>query len=638
MRQRPGWPLVSGGGGEGLARWVAALLAGAAGFTGALLVAALLGRLLAWISVDQPLDPHALLPWGLRWGGVLAVALASGAALGVRPPATARASVGVMARLAVLVVVLCVMAMGLAVVASRLGLWGQGWALSSRAAYAAQRVAPLTAEGLGLPAAALGGWVLWRTRLPGSWRPWRVLRANPCTGEWKGDRMTRVVVGAMILAVVLNGLPFWMRRVGLVDRQAYTRDVSLFCTAPLRPLWLPATCRPHRLAPGEDPSRPRRRVQRLQADRLHQITRGEAGLKGLRYGVMAALMAGSAGLALGRCRRRFPLSSRRSWLPVWPLLVSSLISIGISLSLDGGVATLQSAIWSLWIPLAPLAGWLTTPRRLAMLADGAAALVLIQVPFLLWEAARGVPLPFGGPSVPWLPTRLSGLMNQPNTLGGFLAVSVALCVCVAHRRWQRWPLLLLATASSFLARSGGGVVGLVLVAIGLVAGQVGRRGKRLLVLLVLLLLPLSLQLPTLLGRPTLLDSPGGRLRTVRIWLQSPHTLQEWLLGYGLASPRGGSSPILGPPAQKRGPSADDMPTTLISQGGLFAVVAFYGLVGWCLWRDPPWRLFWVVLLATSLTLTVSEVFPISLWMAVAAARVLQPLPGIRTDTQTEPSP
>jgi hypothetical protein len=230
-------------------------------------------------------------------------------------------------------------------------------------------------------------------------------------------------------------------------------------------------------------------------------------------------------------------------------------------------------------------------------------------------------------------------MNQPNTLGGVLAVSVALCVCVAHRRWQRWPLLLIAMAISFLARSGGGVVGLVLVAIGVVAGHGARRGKRLLVLLVLLV-PLILQLPKLLGRPTLMGSPGGRIRTVRVWLQTPHTLQEWLFGYGLASPRGGGSPapILGSPAQKRGPSAEDMPTTLISQGGLVAVVSFYGFLGWCLWRDPPWRLFWVVLLATSLTLSVTEVFPISLWMAVAAARVLRPLPGVGNDTQPRPPP
>ena len=131
-------------------------------------MALLLIQLLARVSVDQPLESRELIDWGWRWGGVLAVALASGAGLGGRPPAGPRFSARVAATIAALTVLICLVAMGLAVAAVRLGLWGQGWGLPSRSTYAAQIAALLTAQSSGLPAAALGAWLLWRGRLRAS--------------------------------------------------------------------------------------------------------------------------------------------------------------------------------------------------------------------------------------------------------------------------------------------------------------------------------------------------------------------------------------------------------------------------------------------------------------------------------------
>jgi hypothetical protein len=74
----------------------------------------------------------------------------------------------VAATIAALTVLLCLVAMGLAVAAVRLGLWGQSWGLPSRSTYAAQIAALLTAQSSGLPAAALGAWLLWRGRLRAS--------------------------------------------------------------------------------------------------------------------------------------------------------------------------------------------------------------------------------------------------------------------------------------------------------------------------------------------------------------------------------------------------------------------------------------------------------------------------------------
>ena len=593
-------------------RWIAAIAGGFAALLAAQLAALLLNLLLARISVDQPVESRELLDWGWRWGGVLAVALATGAGLGGRPPAGPRSSARVAATIAALTVLLCLVAMGLAVAAVRLGVWGQGWGLPSRSTYAAQIAALLAAQWSGLPGAALGAWLLWRGRLRATMPPLRALlpRCRPNL-----DRLTRLLTLVIALAVVLNGLPFWARRIGLLERQAYRQDLARFCTSPVQPWWLPASCRPHRL----DTTSPERRVWRLDPDRLYRIAPLEVGLKGLRYGVVVLLVMASAVLLIARWS-----PPPQTLLPLLPLLVSTVLSAAISLPLDGAAFTLLSGIGSLWIPLAALAAWLTTPRRLQILADGAASLVLLQVPFLLLEAMRGLPLPFGGTASPWLPTRLSGIVNQPNTLGGLLAVSVAYCLCLSQRRWQRWPLLALSLLIAILARSGGGVAGLSLLAAGLVLKDRRPRPGQLLALLLAFVL-LTAALPRLLRRPQLLDSPAGRLRTVRIWLHSPHTPQEWLLGYGLASQISQSPTIsasVGQAPSARGPDADGMPQLLLAQGGLLALVAFYGLLAWCFVQDPPLRLFWFALVITSLSLRVTEVFPFGIWMAVAASRCL----------------
>lgn len=141
--------------------WAASL-----GWSSALAVAALLTACLVPISVDQPLEGPAMLGWGMRWGAVLAVAMASGATLGPAPPARARRIGTVVAFTALLLLGLSLLAAALAILAVRLRLWGQAWDLPSRSGYAARLAALATAQILGLPCAAGGAWLLLRQRRP----------------------------------------------------------------------------------------------------------------------------------------------------------------------------------------------------------------------------------------------------------------------------------------------------------------------------------------------------------------------------------------------------------------------------------------------------------------------------------------
>jgi len=468
---------------------------------------------------------------------------------------------------------------------------------------------------------------------------------GPVTGPWcRGlDRAARVLAVALVLAGLLNGLPFWLRRVGLIDRTAYARELAIYCRAPIQSWWLPRSCSPYHRGPGQ-------RLEAIDSNRLYQFSPLETPFKGFKYAVMAGLLLGSWALAL----RHWPtLLPWRRLLPALPLLVSLLVSIAISIQADGPVLALRCVPALLWVPLIPLAGWLTPPRRLQALADALAVLVVMQLPFVLLEAMRGLPIRFGGLPSPWLPGRLAGLLTLPNSLGVLVLVAAAFCTGVSQRRWQRWPLLLASLVLVLLARSGTGLVGLGVLVVGLVGETLRHRlsprrramavatlGAGALVGVGVLVSgprgPRALPhvLPKVLGRPSLFHSPLGRLNTVGKWMTRPMPRQERLWGYGVT---GGGS--LAAAVRDNDPAhlaaTDALPLLLVAQGGLVALVSFYGLVLWCLMRDRRSRVFWMVLVLASLTLNITEVFPLGLVLAVMGARSL----GLgRAGAGVEPGP
>ena len=69
---------------------------------------------------------------------------------------------------------------------------------------------------------------------------------------------------------------------------------------------------------------------------------------------------------------------------------------------------------------------------------------------------------------------------------------------------------------------------------------------------------------------------------------------------------------------------------LLVQGGILAVAAFYGLLLRGLMMDRRARPFLLSVLLCSLTLNVTELFPIDLLLAVALCRSLQPTTDQKT--------
>jgi len=476
-----------------------------------------------------------------------------------------------------------------------------------------------------------------------------VLTSDPQRSRPGRDRLDRLATGLGVLivfATLANGSGFFLRRIGLVDTAAYRRDLLTFCTQPIQEFWLPASCHFRKVLSMQP-----LRVLTIDSSRLYDFTGPELLLKLAKYGILGGLILLSLALIL---RKRVAAPRWRPLLPALPLAISILLSLGITARQSGYPLALASLLSVAWVPLLPLGGWLTCPARLNRLANGIAALMLVQLPLALVEAMRGLPTSSGSlaatlhPPDAALPSRLAQSFILPNSLGVFAVCALAFCISFSReRRWLPW-LYLAALGPILLARSAAGLITLLaLLALPSLERLIGTYPLRRHPLAwasgtAAVGVLLATGLPRLLGRADLLNSLGGRLGFLvnQVDLRHPLTL---LFGQGLGASGNRLSELLSNEAILRpwfgsfwpGPvpplgPGDSMVVLLLVQGGVLAVAAFYGLLGRGLMMDRRARPFLLSVLLCSLTLNVTELFPIDLLLALALCRSLQPT----TDRQT----
>ena len=69
-------------------------------------------------------------------------------------------------------------------------------------------------------------------------------------------------------------------------------------------------------------------------------------------------------------------------------------------------------------------------------------------------------------------------------------------------------------------------------------------------------------------------------------------------------------------------SADSTVTVLLTQLGITGVILFYGILVWAYRRDPRARPVYLVFAITSLTINITEVFPVNFLLGLALAGTL----------------
>ena len=434
-----------------------------------------------------------------------------------------------------------------------------------------------------------------------------------------------VVIG-LVLATVSNGAGVYLKRTGLMDVDAYQAYWSFHCrTLHLQPspeAAGPRCCAlatPAQIAQLEASAGPR--GERAQTRFVYRTPGAELALKLVKDVFGLALLAVSLALLVRRPQARPALQN--SW-PVGLLLAYAGAALVASLVLYEPLIALAGARSFMFVGLA-LAGLWLVPHR-ALLASAAAALLAVQVLLMPFEMLRGVHLHGHFHLLP-LAGRLGGTLVAPNTLGVFAVCALAFYYAFAlNRRWL-WLVALMALALVLLSGSGTGMVGFGLFLMGALINRLGPHRRRFIVIAgSIVLLALVVFLPDLLGRPRLFESLWGRIDGL-VSMLAGKAFWEMLFGSGLGvdtNTAGMLVRMLGAesfPRYSQVPSgaAESMLTSLLTQLGLVGTLLFYGVLAWAATRDPQARMFYAIVAMCSLTLQVTELFPINFLLGVALA-------------------
>ena len=414
----------------------------------------------------------------------------------------------------------------------------------------------------------------------------------------------RTFAALLLLACLLNGTPLLMGRIGLLDPTSYIADRQRFCPSSGPPAGLVSACAP--VKPSAAPEH-LDGFERLDLRRLHVPPGAWAMLKALRL----LLLLGCPLLLLwGMVQGLWPWPGLRPLLPAVPLLASSVMALLVALP-QAPLAELLFSLTSMaWLPLLVLSGPISQLPVLVQVARAMALLILLQIPVMLMEAIWGLPMSFGPPAAQLaqasvgLPTRLVGTFILPNILGVAVVCLQGFCMAYLPQRRALMPVVLAVLPIVMLARSGTGLL-IWVVLMAFWANRAWRPHPALKLMSLTLLAPIALALPLLLGRSDLWQSLSGRLSILNSGMASSSSWQLFF-GQGLL----------------HGRPTDSLPAQLLLEGGLLALVAFYGLLAWAWFHDPQARPFLLAVSLTSLTLTVGQLFPINFLLAISVNRSL----------------
>jgi len=432
---------------------------------------------------------------------------------------------------------------------------------------------------------------------------------------------------ALLAAVLCNGAGFYLKRTGVIDQEAYRAYWANHCIGYDDKPWLvdEPQCRAN-VTPAQ--------VANASAERglapdyfsyVYQVSRAERPLKLVKDAlglILIWLSAWTIAKDGGSLSRRLAQA--------WPLTLLSaycVVAFVASITINGPVIAAAGLRPFMFLPIALLGRWLVP--YLGTFAAGLAALLCIEGLLMPFELVRGIHL-----FLEWSPislaSRTAGTLVQPNSMGVFAAAAMAFCYSFLPSR-QRLPLLVAVVfALVLLSGSATGLICLLSGLLILLRRRTNVDGNALATgLFVLTMAALVLALPQLLGRQDLFESlwsDTGRFGTLKAALLD-HPLAQVVLGRGLGVNTNLALNLLGSGGQNALGAAtpiDALPTDstlggLVIQVGILGALLFYASLLWAGMRDPVARPFYAVVALGSLTINVTELFPVNLLLGIAWA-------------------
>jgi hypothetical protein len=440
-------------------------------------------------------------------------------------------------------------------------------------------------------------------------------------------RWAKFLAASLFVSVICNGAISYLKRTGVLDQDAYRAYWAVHCN-PVDPNYTPARepqcsvlTTPTEIALADSEALdgfgdPRYIYQVTPAERVAKLVKD-------LFVMLAAVIS-----IWAITPRRRPLASLSAMQPVHLLAVYFVIMAGVSLVANGPVIAAAGLRSTSFILIALLAAWLVP--HLPAFAAAVVALLVVQALLVPFELFRGIHL-FHEWSRFALASRVAGTLAQPNSLGVFAVAGLAFYFSFSRKREYWWPLAVLTVALVAFSGSGTGLVCAALAAAAMAMGRLKRRGVVIAASLgFLALLGVLAVLPTLTGRDDVLASvslDGGRANALRAALMERPAAQV-IFGRGLGVDTNTVLNLLGVHGQNAldatapltSVPADSTVTALIIQVGIVGTLLFYSALLWAVRRDPVATPFYAVLALCSLTINVTELFPVNVLLGLAWAR------------------
>lgn len=412
---------------------------------------------------------------------------------------------------------------------------------------------------------------------------------------------------ALVVAAISNGSVFWLKRVGILEPQMHQTYYKKYHHGPEYKV-----------------SSERLEEIRVFAARLYKAEGIEVVSK-VAKDVVALLFVSVPLLMAGR-DRKIP-AFHQHWVVYlfFPLLAFAFVR---SFHQFGPLLPAAGLRSFLFLPVAVLGAWATSSRSLDFLARCLFVFLLVQLALVPYELYNGIHLfrvfffgtHFGD--------RVVGTMLQPSSLGVTAVMILAYCLAFSTSRALKRFIVAPVCCVVYFTASATALILLVVILLGIVMGRVGTRYRRWALRGGLVLFSLVVVcLPGLTGREDIYDSVSGRIELFREHIAG-FSASELIFGKGLGIGTNTAANLFMNWQKKVAPGygeqvvfvADSTPLNLFAQTGMVGLLLFYAMLLKSAWEDRQTCLVYLVAGAASLTINITELFPVNMMLGLLLAR------------------
>lgn len=417
----------------------------------------------------------------------------------------------------------------------------------------------------------------------------------------------------VIVAALLNGANYYLKRIGAVDQENRKAYLAVHQSGG------PYLCGP---SPGQQLN------ERPYFEYLYRSEGAAVVLKLAKFMLIGGFLF-TLFVVIARKRSRFA-----RFIEAWPAYVLlGVITLGalFTYMTYGGWIVAAGVRYFLFLLVAVAGAWYAKKQHLEFLASCIGVLLVSEFILILLELSFGIPVHGYSCLLQDLPARMAGTFVMPNSLGIFAVVALAFYDAFSKSRmYLKW----LIAVTFVLVIASGSATGLISLAV-LLGVLIMRRLKHRYQLiagiaLTVLLLGMLFMLPVLTGRHEVVSSvmgEGGRIGTLYNVLTSS-SIFKIMFGHGIGVGTNTAQNVLTAIIKDDFNNdiglfmkpLDSTLTSLLVQTGIVGVVLFYLMLCWALLRDKRESGFYIVVILVSLTLNITELFPVEFLLGAALAR------------------